>query len=245
MKKRILNMLFLGLLSFSTLYAKETYKTHPHHLYFGPECLELKLNTHVKDLQIEGKKSLAGFRLGYEYINPWAFYAGVDLLSTICSHGFHAKENNEPIHSNDQATGFGNLDLRFGYTIAPNKSTYIPFLGLGSYSIGSVDRNRGFHEGWLYLSSGLRALFAVNDVFSMGVNLKAYKAIVAYTEFQNHDFTVKGYCYPWGGEIGIPFVWSFNPAKTWTFQLEPYWIKLNFSQNQEVVGSKFLITAHF
>jgi hypothetical protein len=245
MKKNVLNLLFLGLLSSSTLCATEAYITYPHRIYFGPECLELKLNTHVKDIQINGKKNLAGFRLGYEYLDPWAFYAGADLLSTISSHGFHAREDGQSIHSSDQATHFANLDLRFGYTFGSGKSTFTPFLGTGCYTLGSITCNRGFNEGWLYLSSGLRSMFNLNHVFSMGLNLKATKAVFGYTQFKNHDLSVKEYPYPWGGEVGIPFVWSFNPARSWTFQLEPYWARLDFSHKQEVLGSKFLISAQF
>lgn len=245
MKKKILNLVFLGLLSSSMLHAKETYKTHPHHIYFGPECLELKLSTHVKGVHIEGRKNLAGFRLGYEYLDPWAFYAGVDLLSTVDSHGFHVKEDGQPISSSDQAVGLANFDLRFGYTFGSKQSTYALFLGTGSYYLGSVVQNRGVHDGWLYLSSGLRSLFSLNDVFSMGLNLKATKGVVGYTQFENHNLSVREDFYPWGAEVGVPFVWSFNPAKSWTFQLEPYWGQLNFSQNQQVLGSKFLINAQF
>lgn len=245
MKKYISNLLFVGLLGCSTLSAKELYKTNPHRLYFGLECLELKVDSHVKNVQIKGTKNLTGFRLGYEYLDPWAFYAGVDLMSAIGSHGFHARINDQPIPSSNQPSGLANLDLRGGYTIGSRKSSYAFFLGTGSYYLGSAVHNRGVREGWLYLSSGLRSLFNVNDVFSMGINLKATKSVVGYTQFCNHDLSIKENRYFWGGEIGVPFVWSFNPARSWTFQLEPYWGRLNFSQNQQVLGSKFLINAQF
>jgi hypothetical protein len=245
MKKYISNLLFIGLLGFSTLSAKDTYKVlDPHRIYFGPEFLQLNVDTRIEDIHIKGTKSLTGFCLGYEYLDPWAFYAGVDISSAIDSHGFRASEENQRLYSSDQPVGLANFDLRLGYTIGSAKSSYALFLGTGSYYLGTAVHNRGFHEGWGYLSSGLRALFNVNHVFSIGTNLKAMKGI-GYAEFANHNLSVKDNRYPWGCEIGVPFVWSFNPARTWTFQLEPYWSQLNFSQNQQVLGSKFLISAQF
>jgi len=246
MKKYISGLLFLGLLASTTVSAKETYKLlEPHKFYFGGDCLQLNLNEQIKDIQIKGTKSLAGIRLGYEYLDPWAFYAGIDIASAISSHSFCVTENKQTIDSCDRPIGIANLDVRLGYTIGSKRSTYTPFLGTGCYSIGSVTYNRGFHEGWLYLSSGLRSMFNINHVFSMGVNLKATKAVFGFSQFKNHDLSVTDHRYPWGGEVGVPFVWSFNPARTWTFQLEPYWGQLNFSRNQQVLGSKFLINAQF
>jgi hypothetical protein len=244
MNKTIFSLIFSGLLTVSIVDAKEIKKTHSHHLYFGPEWLNLKIDTHVKNVKIASNHSMAGFRLGYELIDPWAFYAGIDLLSTISSHRFHAWEHGKSVHSTDQPSGLANLDLRLGYTIG-SRSSYSPYLGLGVYSVGSVVQNRGFLEGWLYVSTGLRSLIFVNDVFSMGINLQINKAVISYSQFKNHDVNVKEYPYPWGCEVGVPFIWSFNPGRTWTFDLEPYWTRLSFSENQQALGSKFLINAQF
>lgn len=243
MKKNVLSLLILASLGSITAEANNPYNFQ--HFDFGPEWMELKLHTHVKSVEVEGKKDMAGVRFCYEYRKPSSFYAGADLLLTIRSHGFDISEDKQTIPSPNQPTGYGNLDFRFGYTFSPNQQYLTPFLGTGVYSVGTIAENRGFHEEWLYLSSGLRSLFSVNDVFSLGLNLKVFKTIVSYTQFKNHNLNIKTKRLPWGGEIGVPFVWSFNPQRTWTFQLEPYWTDLDFSGKVNVFGSKFSIGAHF
>jgi hypothetical protein len=242
MNKKVINLLMIASL---TTIASEASSYHFQHFDFGPEWMELRLHTHVKSVDVDGKKDMAGIRFSYEYRKPSSFYTGADLLLTIRSHGLQISDHGQAVHSPDQPTGFGNMDLRLGYTCAPNQQYLTPFLGTGVYSVGTVAKNRGFHEEWLYLSGGMRTLFFMNDLFSLGLNLKAIKTIVSYAEFKNHNVNVKTEHYPWGGEIGVPFVWSFNPQRSWTFQLEPYWTNLDFSGKVNVFGSKFLIGAHF
>ena len=234
----------LGLFT-SIGYADEMLPCKPNQIYFGPELIDISVKTTIQDVHIKGEKHFSGFRLGYEYLKPWAFYAGVDLLSTSSSHHFAATEYGRSIDSSDQHIGFGNLDLRFGYSTAPKNLFFTPFLGIGVYGLGTIAHNRGFHEGWAYLSTGLRSKFPINDVFSLGINLKCFKSFWAYEQFQNHNLNVKVFPCPWGVDIGIPFDWNFNPKGTWTFQIEPYWTKLNLSEKQNVFGSKFLIGVHF
>lgn len=231
--------LFFTFLTGSSAFASYCYNQQ---FQFGPEFLNLKIQTHVHDVKIEGDKNLVGFRLAYEYRKPCSFYAGTDLLLTIKSHGFCVSRHLQHIESSDHPVGFANYDLRMGYTIGDYLS---PFIGTGFYLLGTVEENRGFHEGWLYLSGGFRSLFSINELFSMGLNVKVTKAIVSAKEFKNHELKAITHPKPWGGEIGVPFVWSFNPERTWTFQLEPYWINLDFSGKQQGVGSKFLIGYQF
>ena len=226
-------------------FSDETCSYNPHQIYFGPELLEVSVKTDIHHVHVKGHKHFGGFRLGYEYLKPWAFYAGIDFLSTASSHHYAASEKGKSIYSSDQSTGFGNLDLRFGYATAPKNLFFTPFLGAGVYNLGTVPHNRGFHEGWVYLSTGLRSKFPINPVFNLGINLKLFKSFFAYEQFQNHTTNITVYPYPWGAEIGIPFIWNFNPRGTWTFQIEPYWTKLDFSETQNVIGSKFLIEVHF
>jgi hypothetical protein len=243
MKKKIISTVF-GLLA-STGFSAEMHQCNSHQIYFGPEFLGVSVNAAIKTIHIEGHKNFAGLRLGYEYLKPRAFYAGIDLLSATSLHHYAASENEKFIYSSAQSMGFNNLDLRFGYAITPRDLLFAPFLGVGVYGLGTIAHNRGFHEGWAYLSAGLRSKFLINPIFNLGINLKLFKSFFAYEQFQNHITNVTIYSYPWGAEIGVPFVWSFNPKGTWTFQIEPYWIKLDFSETQNVLGSKFLIDVHF
>ena len=244
MKKKIISTLTaLGLFT-SIGFADEALPCKPNQIYFGPELLEISVDTTINDVHVKGKKHFSGLRLGYEYFKPWTFYAGADLLSTISSHQFLAFEEDQPIYFSDQDAGFLNLDFRLGYTAAPKNLFFTPFLGVGLYGLGAP-HYRGFHEGWVYLSTGLLSKFPINSVFSLGINLKCFKALYGNEQFQNRDKKTAVRSSPWGGEVGFPFIWNFNPRGTWTFDIEPYWTKLNFSEKQNVFGSKFLIGVHF
>lgn len=245
MKVKIANIFLLLAFIALTGFSNETPQNQPHQIYFGPEVANVSVDTHIKNVHVHGSKSFWGLRLGYEFINPWSFYAGVDYLSMITSQHFQAKQEGKDIHSSSQDNVFGNLDLRFGYTTTLNKTVLIPFAGTGLYALGSAPRNRGFQEGWLYVSTGLRSTFPINAAFRIGLNVKLLKSILAYKEFRNHNVKVSSHSFPWGIEAGVPFIWNFNPRGTWKFQLEPYWIKLDFSEKQNIFGSKFLIKAKF
>lgn len=216
----------------------------PHEIYFGADFLNLDLDLDIKDVHVKGQRDLLGVELGYEYLSPWAFYAGLDILSSGDSQSVRASQDGKQIHASNQGIVFSKIDLRFGYTTVVKQFYFTPFLGTGIFSIGSFAKNRGLHEGCLYLSGGLRSKFPLNTAFSIGVNLQAYKA-ASFQQFKNHDVSVKVYSYPWGGEVGIPLIWNFNPQGSWTFQLEPWFSRLPFSGRQSIVGSKFLIGSHF
>ncbi len=245
MTKKHLSILATLLFFASAVYSHEPLSSKSHQIYFGPEITYISVDTHVKNVHIKGHKNFAGLRLGYEYLNPRSFYAGVDYLSMVSSAYFKASQEGQLVHSSNQDIIYGNFDLRFGYTLFPKDLFISPFLGLGIYALGSAPNNRGFQEGWAYLSTGLRSKFPINTTFSLGFNFKIFKSIFSYEEFKNHDINVSEYSYPWGVDIGMPMIWNLNPAGTWTFQIEPYWTRLDFSQQQNVFGSKFLIGVHF
>ena len=239
---------FMAVILFTTcVYSDEAPSSNPikpHQIYFGPEFVNISVNTHIKNVQIKGKKSFSGIRFGYEFKKPWAFYAGVDYLSMVtCQHYKASSEEN--IYSSKQDTIYGNIDLRFGYTTFPNQFFISPYMGLGVYALGSAPFNRGFHEEWAYWSMGVRSQFAINTAFSLGLNFKTFQSVFFFEQFKNHDLNVKTHSLSWGMDIGLPMIWKFNPTGTWTFQLEPYWTKLDLTQTQNVWGSKFLIGVYF
>ncbi len=232
-------------LSTATIYSDQTSSIKPHQFYFGPEFANVSVSTSIDDIHIKGSKNFAGLRIGYEFTKPWAFYAGIDYLSMISSRHFKASQEGLHIHSSHQDTIYGNLDLRFGYTIFPNQFFISPYLGLGLYALGSVPNNRGFHEEWAYWSIGLRSQFPINEAFQLGFNFKLFQSFFFSKQFKNHNINVSSHSFPWGFDMGLPMTWKFNPSGTWTFQLEPYWTKMNFKEKQNVFGSKFLIGFHF
>ena len=49
----------------------------------------------------------------------------------------------------------------------------------------------------------------------------------------------------WGGEIGVPLGWHIGTTKRWDIQLEPYFLKLDFSEVQNIYGTRLLFGYRF
>ncbi len=63
---------------------------NPHHIFFGTEFFGFSLDTHVKDVKMQGNSFFWGLRFGYEYLKPRAFYAGIDILTSCGNNNFKA-----------------------------------------------------------------------------------------------------------------------------------------------------------
>jgi len=235
-------------ISFSFVYAddclseKSTYcllKNHPHHIYLGPEAFWCDLSIHIKNCKINGKKGFLGIRAGYEYLKPKAFYVGVDLLSAGSNKGFDG-ESAEYYCQNSSNAGFGNFEIRLGYAFARENLILTPFLGVGGYALGNNGPCFHFHESMVYYAAGMRSVVELNHFFNLGLNWKIFRIDDAerkieyllreYAEFDN----------TWGCEIGVPFIWRLGSSKRWDIQLEPYFLKLAFSELQNIYGTRLL-----
>lgn len=217
---------------------------YPNHIYLGPEAFAFDLDTHIKDVKIDGTRYFLGYRLRYEYLKPDAFYAGVDLLSSWGNKDFKPSSRKYYFRTKG-GIGFGNLELRLGYTFAKKSGILTPFVGMGLYGFGNTSSN----EFLLYVATGMRSLFEINRSFSLGLNLKVFCAPDAERRFKykymGHTSRLKEYNNMWGGEIGIPFVWYLGSSKRWEMQLEPYFLKLDFSETQNIYGSRLLFGYRF
>lgn len=215
-----------------------------HRFYFGLELLWFHLNVHVEDIQVKGQKSFAGIGLGYEYLKPKAFYWGISLLSTIEDNSFNARLDGHKIHAHDKEIWFGNLDLRFGYTFASKKYLLTPFLGLGIYGLLS-EHHKDFEENLPYLSGGLRATYECTPIFNIGFNAKIFRTFGAIERFKYQEKRYTEHTDTWGGEVGLPFTLRAGSAKKWDIQFEPYFLKLAFSEVQNIYGTRLLFGYHF
>lgn len=225
-------------------------KRYGNHIYFGPEVFLFDLNTHVKYVKVHGLKVFGGLRLRYEYLKPKTFYAGVDLFSAASNKSFKANFRSGPhFHSNNGITGFGNFEIRLGYTAAIEKGMLTPFLGVGGYSFANNGHSFHFREVMLYYAIGMRSLFELNRSFSLGVNFKAFRTDDTEQKFRyksmGHIRHLKNRDDFWGGEIGLPFVWYLGNARRWNVLLEPYFLKLDFSERQNIYGTRFLFGYRF
>ena len=217
-----------------------TSRNHPNHLYFGPEVFLLDLNSHFKNVKVTGAKFFVGLRLGYEYLKPDAFYFGINLLAAGGNHGFHEsfKGYHEP--QSDGLTGFSNIELRFGYTFFPTQWLLTPFLCIGGYGFGSGSHYHHFDDGMSYLGGGIRSQYEISQIFNLGFNFKIFSA--TYREEEFRFLGIKRYNHHglWGGEIGVPLIWHVGSHRLWDIQLEPYFLKLDFSEVQNAYGLRML-----
>lgn len=218
---------------------------HPHNIYFGPEAFCFDLNTQFNGVKIDGAKFFIGLKLGYEYFKPKAFYFGIDILGAGGNHGFNNSYQGYHFPKNGGTTGFGNIELRFGYVFAPGKVTATPFLGIGGYSFGYGTHHYHFDESFSYITGGVRSKYEFNPRFSLGFNFKIFASIYTEQIFRLHGIKQKSHHGLWGGEAGVPFIWYIGSSKRWDIQLEPYFLSLKLSEKQNIYGTRLLFDYRF
>jgi len=222
------------------------YEQHPHRLYFGlPEFVWLDMKTDINGVQVDSSRPFWGIMLGYEYLKPNAFYAGIDLLSTATPHNFHAEFEGLDLSLDNNLSGFGTFDIRLGYTIGHEKWMFTPFAGIGAHVLLD-EKHHGLWERMPYYSAGLRTKYIVSEIFDAGLNLQTWRT----RNFMHKEFNCflgKAISTPagWGGKIGLPLTWHFGPTRQWEFQVEPYVAKLLFSESQNAYGANLLFGYHF
>lgn len=222
------------------------YAEHPHRLYFGlPEFLWLHCDTHIFTTRVEKNSLFGGLKFGYEYLKPNAFYAGIDILSTATLSNFKVHRNGEDISHDGGASGFGNSDIRFGYTLSSGKWMITPFAGIGAYVLMD-ERKHGFWERSPYYSLGLRTKYIVSRTFDPGLNFKTFRTRNFLNKhFRNHRFNMASSRAGWGTEIGVPLTWHMGKTQRWEIQLEPYFTKILYGETQNIFGANLLFGYHF
>lgn len=217
---------------------------YPNHFYIGADAFAFTLHTHIKNIRMDGTRYFIGPLLRYEYLKPKALYAGVDFLASWGNKNFKTTTHNFKFHKTKEV-GFGNFELRLGYTFQQKIGLVSPYLGTGFYGFG----NSASNEILVYFATGMRSLFELNPTFSMGLNLKLMFAPEAEQEFKYHYLGEKKRVHEienmWGGEIGLPLIWYFSTMKRWKVQLEPYFLKLNFAETQNIYGFRLLFGYRF
>ncbi len=214
----------------------------PNRIYFGPEFLGFQVNTDVKSVHVDGHKFFWGLRVGYEYLKPRAFYGAAELLATNTCHDFSYSQDGID-YTKQGSAGFGNLATRFGYTFLSSDCCLVtPYLGLGVYSL-SKRCHSGFEESLAYLSGGIRSRFEYNSIFHIGLNGEVFRTLglrqkvtIQSEKFTNHKNE-------WGGSIGIPM--TIRLSKGWNMQIVPYYLRLLFSQSQNIYGTSIIFGYRF
>lgn len=195
-------------------------------------------------MRVHGAKFFLGLRLGYEYLKPEAFYFGIDILAAGANHGFHESFKGHRIPQSDGLAGFGFFELRFGYTLSSNKWLLTPFLCLGGYSFGSGSHHH-FDDGFSYFGGGIRSRYEISQIFNLGLNLKIFGSFDTDEHFRFLGIKKSDHNGLWGGEVGLPLIWYVGSHKRWDIQLEPYFLKLDFAEVQNIYGLRLLFGYHF
>ncbi len=254
MLKQINNMkkllpYILVLITFKSVYSAECSPTpnsldkkNPHKIYFAPEIFVFDLNTDFKDINVSGCSAFSGLRLRYEYLKPKALYVGLDWMISISFNSFDAKLGQHNFPTDKGKASFGNSEVRFGYTAAFKNKRITPFLGIGAYVFANSHDYFYFRERMSYYAAGMRSLFELRPDFSWGLNWKVFRTDDTEQKFQyktnTATITIKNNTKMWGGEIGLPLTWEIGCHNRWNMELEPYFLKLAFSELQNIYGAR-------
>ena len=137
----------------------------------------------------------------------------------------------------------------YASTAIGNVGLLTPFLGIGGYAFGNNGHYFHFHESMVYYTGGIRSLFELSRLFSLGLNLKIFRTDDTEQKFKflfmDHRTKRTEYDNMWGGEIGIPLVWHVGSTRRWDVQLEPYFLKIGFSEVQNIYGTRLLFGYRF
>jgi hypothetical protein len=238
---------FIGCHLFATESGMQTissFKKNPNHFYFGPEFFAFDLDTRFKGARIHGTEFFMGLKLGYERLKPDAFYFGIDILATRGLNGFHESYKGCPTPRANKV-GFANIDLRFGYSLITDRWLMTPYFCYGAYAFGSRGHRHHIEGGMTYLGSGVKSRYEISRSFNVGLNARIFASIYTNYRFKFLDINQSNHRGQWGGEIGLPLIWYPGSHKRWDIQLEPYFLKLDFSQVQNIYGLRLLFGYHF
>jgi hypothetical protein len=253
---KVINFVLALMTIASATYATEQYsgkllsveERKPNHLYIGPELFGNQLHVHVKDSRVRGTEFFSGLRIGYEYLTPESVYAGIDFQGTCSRRDFKAhsrRGNSLDWHKADRE--FRNLELRVGYTFSRSRWLVTPYLGVGYYILDAVDHHnhQGFKESLPYAAAGARAKYAFNSSYDLGLNAKLLHTVDSEERFRSEEGVFITNKNMWGAEVGVPFVWHFGKARRWDVKAEPYYLRLQFSEIQNIFGARALLGYRF
>ncbi len=213
----------------------------PTRIYFGPEILLFQVDTHVHNIHIDDQEFFWGLKLGYEYLKPQAFYAAAEMLVTNTNQNFSFSQDSL-VYNGQRSSGFGNIQTRFGYTLSRSHQLITPFLGLGVYALSKHHHN-GFQEVMGYLSGGVRTQFECTSAVLIGVNAEIFRTlgVKQSVTIENEKFTK--HTNDWGCNIGVPL--TIRLSRGWDMQLTPYFLRLLFSESQNIYGTTLLFGYRF
>lgn len=216
------------------------YYSSPNHIFLTAEVLQFDLSTKIKSVKTQGNKTFYGVRIGYERLKPRGFYGAFEYLGAFASGAFKSSQNNVHIALRDQDDAFfGDLELRGGYTFSPANWLITPIIGMNVYATAPQEKNHdGYQEFFTCWAFGFRTKYELSSCLDSGLNLKLLRTVHGERKFKSKDIYHKEYRNCLGVEVGLPLTWIPGCSQRWEFQVEPYFIKLDFSRKTDVFGGR-------
>lgn len=198
-----------------------------------------------------------GLHLGYDDLQPDAFYIGTEGVIAWGRDHIHKKTSPDPlsvvisckscqqnsVHEH-QTRLWVHLEQRLGYNVQSTVLTQLtvtPYLGLGWHYEGtSYD-----HSYWYYTSGGLKTLQRFYENFAFGFDFKVMFAFDIHDRGFISIITTQGKKTFWGFETAIPLRWLMHASGKWDFELKPYLLKLNLNSPQTILGARAVFGYHF
>jgi len=249
---------FALFLSFSSLYADE--KTFVHRYQIGSDLFWSHYksgsshDSKGKRLKLIINGYFAGLRVGYDYLQPDAFYAGTEGIiawgkdhirqTTSCSRFITTTKCNPRTKHQNEPHLWANLEQRLGYnaqsTILP-QFIVTPYVGLGwHYEAATCD-----HAHWYYGAAGLKTLQRFYKRFELGFDFKATYAFDVHDRRLVAIMTTQEKKNFWGVEMAIPIRWLMGNTGRWDCELKPYLLKLNLNSAQTILGARLMFGYSF
>jgi len=233
---------------------------NPHRVFIGPDILHSHSTYHRKEgstsLKLSSNGTLYGFRGGYEYVNPNHIYG--DLEGGYAWGTNDIKEEYRPswvtfnipnarkvTYRRHGHTRLGNIEGRMGYTFGKLGHFLLsPFAGVGGYHFSYHRHTFGAQSNWAYAALGLRSVYSFGSHFDAGLNLKGMRTFYMHTSVDVHGDHYKRHpSNVWGYEVDLPLTW--HVTKQWDVQAEPYFAKLDTSDNTKIWGGRLLVGRSF
>lgn len=225
----------------------------PHRIYFGPDFFFGQASKYEGEFNASKTSQHYTFRLGYDYLQADALYAGVNALYGPGRTAVKVKipsEDDVFLYRRARVDGSAaNVEGRLGYTAQASQAFRLtPFLGLGFYYFDVTESSVKESAQWLYGALGLRSDYAVNSLLDIGLNLKGMRNFSVRHQVrikesgQSASFRIKG-VNSWGYEIGLPL--TFHCNSHWDIQAEPYFMNLNTKNSEKFFGGRLSLGYSF
>lgn len=225
-----------------------------HFFSFGLTGLYLDWNTNLLNVKWENdniyvdgilKAKSNGFFFGpyinYEYHRPKTIYVNFDLCITGSESVFSASIHDQEIKSNEDATAFFKTEIDLGYTFLVNNKRCSPVVGFASYFLNDSTYTQA------QLSALLGGVFVLpwSPSFTSGINIKLIYSWGIIQTFQNEEITAINMHPEWGTELSLPLYWHIADSGGWDIKVEPYFLKLSFSDTQNIYGTRVSLGINF